>query len=138
MSQVEYLCQTRDGFLWVGSKHEGLFRFDGLGFSSAAGDLHSGKPYPGNKEISAVLAGGDGSLWIGSPNGLWRKSAGQWDHFTTTHGLSHDAVTALHEDRAGVIWIGTSAGLKSPGGPFDSGVSGTRWDSRPRHFGDRG
>ena len=111
VSQVEYLCQTRDGFLWVGSKHEGLFRFDGLGFSSTSGDLHTGKPYPGDKEISAVLAGGDGSLWIGSPKGLWRKSAGQWDHFTTSRGLSHDAITALHEDPAGVVWIGTSAGL---------------------------
>ena len=58
-----------------------------------------------------MLAGGDGSLWIGSPKGLWRKSAGDWEHFTTSRGLSHDAVTALHEDRAGVIWIGTSAGL---------------------------
>jgi ligand-binding sensor domain-containing protein len=109
--QVQFLTQARDGFLWLGAMHEGLFRFDGAAFSAPAGDLHTGPPYPGDRDITAVMAGRDGGLWVGSHRGLWRQAGGRWEHYTTARGLSHDAVTALHEDRDGVLWIGTQAGL---------------------------
>jgi signal transduction histidine kinase/ligand-binding sensor domain-containing protein/ActR/RegA family two-component response regulator len=111
LSQVQFLTQARDGFLWMGARHEGVFRFDGVSFSAPAGDLHTGTPYPGDNDISAVMTGRDGSLWVGSHQGLWKQAGGRWEQYTTAQGLSHDAITALHEDRDGVLWIGTLDGL---------------------------
>jgi signal transduction histidine kinase/ligand-binding sensor domain-containing protein/CheY-like chemotaxis protein len=111
LTQVQFLAQSRDRFLWLGAVHEGLFRFDGVEFSAPAGDLHTGPPYPGDRELTALLAGRDGGLWVGSRRGLWRRAGGRWEHYTTAQGLSDDEVTALHEGRDGVLWIGTRSGL---------------------------
>ncbi|MBK6774805.1 MAG: hypothetical protein IPG74_02770 [Flavobacteriales bacterium] len=35
----------------------------------------------------------------------------RFQHLTTDHGLSDNAITCVYEDRAGFIWIGTERGL---------------------------
>ena len=54
----------------------------------------------------------DGNLWIGTPAGAWRLAADRstLTPFTLPPGASPVAaggVNAIHEDRAGRIWIGT-------------------------------
>src|SRR5262249_26611995 len=39
--------------------------------------------------------------------------AGAWRTYTKADGLPSDDVNCLYEDRSGVMWIGTSAGLAS-------------------------
>jgi signal transduction histidine kinase/ligand-binding sensor domain-containing protein len=53
----------------------------------------------------------DGSLWVGSSQGLSHLHHGRVDRFTAADGLSDDFVHALFEDREGNIWIATSDGL---------------------------
>ena len=74
--------------------------------------------------IRAIAQTQDGYLWLGTYKGLIR-----WDgvraitfDVANTAGLSSDAVYALHEDRAGNLWIGTDDGgvIRHRGGDFRS------------------
>jgi signal transduction histidine kinase/ligand-binding sensor domain-containing protein len=53
----------------------------------------------------------DGSLWVGSLQGLFHLHHGRVDRFAAADRLSDDFVHALFEDREGNVWIGTGDGL---------------------------
>src|SRR5579862_3928502 len=61
-SDITALAQTKDGYLWIGSRL-GLFRFDGLQFASYP--FTSADPKLPSSDISALAADRDGGLWIG-------------------------------------------------------------------------
>jgi ligand-binding sensor domain-containing protein len=104
---VEAICQTRDGYLWLGTQ-EGLVRFDGVRFKVFDRRNTPGLPHTW---ISALFEDRAGNLWIGGRGtGLSRYRAGRFTPFTTREGLPDDRVRALHEDRGGNLWIGTSGG----------------------------
>jgi signal transduction histidine kinase/ligand-binding sensor domain-containing protein/CheY-like chemotaxis protein/HPt (histidine-containing phosphotransfer) domain-containing protein len=88
--------------LWVGTNH-GIFRL--------AGDEFEFVSSPKGPVITALLVDREGSLWAGgSGMGLarWRNDA--WEYFSTSHGLTNDAVIALFEDHDGTLWVGTNSG----------------------------
>jgi len=93
------MAQTSDGYLWLAGSF-GLFRFDGLRFMQwqppNGQSLPSG-PY-------SLLASRDGTLWIGTYDGL-----ASWNgrEFTNRYpGIGKGFVTSLLEDRDGTIWAG--------------------------------
>jgi signal transduction histidine kinase/ligand-binding sensor domain-containing protein len=61
-NDITALAQTTDGYLWIGSRL-GLFRFDGLEFSSYP--FTSADPKLPSSDIYALAADQDGGLWIG-------------------------------------------------------------------------
>jgi len=70
----------------------------------AGGSLIAGIP-------ATVIAGHDGSLWIGTWNaGLYRFRDGLLQNYSQKEGLSPGAASKLHEDSQGSLWIGTSFG----------------------------
>jgi len=102
------ILQTRDGYLWIGTKG-GVARFDGVRFTIF--DDRDKKQLKEN-EIWALVEGDDGSLWIGTyGGGVSRYKNGQFTIYTAKDGLANDFVTALCKDSAGGIWIGTDDGL---------------------------
>jgi signal transduction histidine kinase/ligand-binding sensor domain-containing protein/CheY-like chemotaxis protein len=112
LSQIQTLAQTRDGYLWVGASHEGIYRFDGVRFAAPPSPPHSDKPFEKEEDLSALAAARDGALWVGTSGaGLWRLKDGRWTHFTKRDGLPDNAITALYEDVDNTLWIGTSGGL---------------------------
>ena len=105
-SPVRALCQTHDGYLWVGSD-DGVARFDGLRFVSF-GIQEGIKSGP----VTALCEDSRGTLWIGSAdNGLSSFQNGQVITLTRQNGLPTNSITALAEDSTGRLWIGTEAGL---------------------------
>ena len=54
--------------------------------------------------IFAEAANGD--IWVGSADGLFRLSGGNWSHFTAADGLSHRVVLALAPAKNGDLWVG--------------------------------
>src|SRR5215813_14822548 len=56
-SDITALAQTKDGYLWIGSRL-GLFRFDGLQFSSYP--FTSADPHLPSSDIYALAADNDG------------------------------------------------------------------------------
>ena len=57
------------------------------------------------------LRSSDGSLWLGSQQGLLHLHQGRTDIFKSADGLSADFVLPIFEDREGSIWVGTQEGL---------------------------
>ena len=65
-SSITGLAQTRDGYLWVGTMHGGLARFDGVRFVT----FHPGNTPPLKSiEIHGLTTDAEGTLWIGTAEG---------------------------------------------------------------------
>src|SRR6476619_6152559 len=102
---VQAIAQTPDGYIWIGTQ-EGLARFDGVKF-----DIFDKQNTPALKsnDIRSLLAAHDGALWIATSFGLVRRQNGQFATLTTNEGLPDNNITKVIEDRAGRIWIATTA-----------------------------
>jgi ligand-binding sensor domain-containing protein len=109
---VHVVLQTRDGFLWVGTK-EGLLRFDGRHFTPI--DF-----LPQASPVSAVALeeAPDGALWVGTTGGLARIASGEGNESgQITSSMYHpgtgdaDSIQCLHFSRSGDLYVGTIAGL---------------------------
>ena len=104
---VQAVRQTRDGYLWIATRF-GLGRFDGVSFKHFN---FANTPAMISDNCTALMEDAEGTLWIGTEQGLlcWRQRT--FTRFTTKDGLSHDYVVSLSASRDGGLWIGTRAGL---------------------------
>ena len=107
---VRSVTSDTAGSIWFGSEVGGLRALGALRTSGADRRL---------PEISFPLLRDErGHLWGGTTGGgvvrvrdrVW-AGAGSLDRITPRDGLSGNRILALHEDRAGDIWVGTNAGL---------------------------
>ncbi len=104
---VECLLQTRNGYLWAGTRM-GLARFDGVRFVSFRGEDSLGLA---SETPKALAEDSEGSLWIGTKAGLLRLRTGTFQSFGVQDGLCHDEITSLAMSRRGGLWIGTAGGV---------------------------
>lgn len=95
----------REGNLWTGTEGAGLVQLRRTKFAT----LGSPEGLAGD-EITSVLQGRDGALWIGTPRGLSCLEGGRISTFTRKDGLPDDFIFSLHEDAAGVLWVSTRLG----------------------------
>jgi signal transduction histidine kinase/ligand-binding sensor domain-containing protein len=103
-SGVLSLVQTSEGALLIGTEL-GLLRFDGVQFIP----WHPpGFELP-NKFIGALKSAHDGSLWIGTREGLSHWSENEIKHYAIDGG---PAVDAILQDRKGTLWA-ASIGFQS-------------------------
>jgi ligand-binding sensor domain-containing protein len=90
--------------LWIGTRSDGLARFDGetwTVYNMANSQLQS-------NTIPALAFDAQGELWIGTGDGLGLFDGKNWYVFTTeSTDLPYDAIHALAVDAGGELWIGT-------------------------------
>jgi ligand-binding sensor domain-containing protein/signal transduction histidine kinase len=97
-NNVLSIAQTRDGYLWVGTR-EGLARFDGIRFTPLM--ITRGSPEP---TINALCAANDGSLWIGTEqHGLYCYRGGALAHYETA--LTNNGVVQIKQSGTNEIWV---------------------------------
>src|SRR5579859_540532 len=106
-NSVSAILQTRDGYIWVGTK-QGLARFDGVRFTTF--DARDKNQLP-ESDIKGLVEGDDSSLWIATHGGVSRFKDGQFTVYTTQNGLLSDFTASICKDTEGSIWIGTWTGL---------------------------
>ncbi len=108
-NSVWAVAETPDGYLWVGTQ-EGLVRFDGVRFTIY--DRENTDVFK-SAEVTTLLAGRDGELWVGTRGGgLLRYAGGKFTAFTVKDGLPDDVVVApIVQDASGTVWFATDQGL---------------------------
>jgi len=101
-SEVHDLATSPDGALWVAGG-EALYRLDGAQWTQFQWPDHW---------VDTVAVGPDGIIWAGA-EGLGRldPSAGTWQTLTPADGLVNPQVNAILVTPAGVVWVGTDAGV---------------------------
>ena len=96
------------GGIWCGaSTGEGVFYLgpDDIAFRHI--DLPMVYPF-----ITTLAIDHRGALWVGTLNGLYRRSPdGTTRAYTIADGLPNTSIMALREDHDGGLWVGTRIGL---------------------------
>jgi len=95
------IAQSADGYLWLASEAEGLVRFDGVRFEPVPelAQLHDA----GETRVLCLLAGTDGTLWVGTNWGLARLLDGRWELVAAGREISE--VWGIAEAPDGGIWL---------------------------------
>jgi ligand-binding sensor domain-containing protein len=75
-------------------------------FSKNQGQLPS-------NSVTVLAADPDGSLWIGTPNGLTHYAHGRFRTFTQSDGLPANAVSSPLVDHADALWL-IAGGMLEP------------------------
>ncbi len=97
------LAADSDGYLWA----DGPVRYDGRSWQPLR---IPGETVP--EQTWSMLAGSDGSLWLGrTSGGLRRLRAGAWTWYPPGADIPAGTVSALVEEDARTIWVGTGKGL---------------------------
>ncbi len=105
-NDVRAVCEAPDGRTWIGSDSTKLNIWDGR--QMTAMPLAGLPSYTG---VQAILAGADGSIWVGTTSGLVCITGTKQRLFTTGDGLADNTVFSLAPGADGVVWVGTHDGF---------------------------
>ncbi len=113
------MCQDDNGFIWLASNSNGLYKYDGTELTSFTADESNPNTIVSNR-MECITTGISGNIWIGSfENGLDRFDPGtetftHYQHINADYStICSDSIRAIIESRDGIIWIGTTKGLDS-------------------------
>jgi len=102
-NSVFSLMVSRDGSLWIGTEGGGLLRYE-------AGRFHVFGTRDGLSDgfVRALLEDRQGTIWVGTDNGLLRFADGKFKRVDDVDGRPTIAVHAIAEDHLGRLWVGGS------------------------------
>jgi diguanylate cyclase (GGDEF)-like protein len=101
------LAQDGNGDILAGTFHDGVVRIRG---DRAIATVTMADGLPSN-EVRALLPTRDGTLWIGTKQGVVAYGGRRLTAFGAKDGLPAEFVQALYEDADGAIWVGTASGI---------------------------
>ena len=108
------LYEDREGGIWCGTS-AGESRLFHLGPKDSAFrpvDLLMTDQAVADRTVSAILVDRRGILWVGTPEGLYRRDPdGTRRRYAAAPGLTNSFVMQLLEDHEGRVWVGTRGGL---------------------------
>jgi ligand-binding sensor domain-containing protein/signal transduction histidine kinase len=87
--------------VWAGTENRGLFQLQKGRFEPV-----NDWPAP-DLNVSSIYQSRDGTLWVGTHNGLTKWDGKSWTTLDRRTGLSANSITALAGDKAGALWAGT-------------------------------
>jgi ligand-binding sensor domain-containing protein/signal transduction histidine kinase len=104
--RVRSVFRDRAGALWIGTEGDGVFHAEKgreVQYTKRTGLV--------NDFVRAFLESRDGSVWIGTDEGLTRWRDGTLTNYLEPQGLAYFSIRTLAEDRSGDVWIGTERGV---------------------------
>ncbi|MEE6187117.1 ligand-binding sensor domain-containing protein [Niabella digestorum] len=106
------ITQTPDGTVW-GLTHGLFFYNEKQNLKGEVKVMVDGKNILPTSINSALLVSRDGTIWLGTGNGLININihTKKTYIYTSKHGLPSDIVTAIAEDNYGKLWVTTAAGI---------------------------
>ena len=105
------VVEDSGGTLWVGTNGGGLNVLRSRVRRPGEAAVYAVPDVLLSNVILSLAAGPDGSLWIGTPDGLNRLRGSAIDSFTEADGLPDDFIRSLLVDDDGSVWAGTRHGL---------------------------
>ncbi|MGH9937037.1 MAG: ligand-binding sensor domain-containing protein, partial [Blastocatellia bacterium] len=108
---INTVIERRDGGIWLGAR-QGLFYVDRGGgrVELRAVDIRAPKSR-GPEYIRSILEDRYGTMWIGTPGGLYRRwPDGSVRRYGKGNPLPDENIHDLLEDRRGNLWVGTRFG----------------------------
>jgi PAS domain S-box-containing protein len=105
-SQPKVLLVDRHGALWIGTAGSGLVRY-------YKGEATYFRKQDGlaNDRILSLAESDDGSLWVGTEDGLTQLSDVKFPTYSATEGLAQDSCLSVAASPSGGIWAGTANGV---------------------------
>lgn len=103
-ARVQAISQNADG-LWIGTSA-------GLVLKRSQQEVRfTSQQGLADNNVTCLIPGRNGEMFIGTPNGFSRYDKGEISSFRARDGLSQSTVYTLCEDREGGLWVGTKHGL---------------------------
>ncbi len=93
---VQAMVQTRDGYIWIGTRGGGVATLVGNGVKRFNLGLSANQ-----ENVKAAHEEADGTLWFATTGGLIRLADGKTLAFTIRDGLAEDNVHQVLEDDSG-------------------------------------
>jgi len=116
--EAKALIEGDHGELLMATGMSGPFTGPVIGVTGGLKELVGGKirdyalpGIAGEFRPTRLFRSGDGSLWIGTMQGLLHIHQGRIDGFSVTDGLSGNFIRRIFEDREGNVWVCTENGL---------------------------
>jgi ligand-binding sensor domain-containing protein/two-component sensor histidine kinase len=103
---VHALVGDADGSLWIGYGGGGGIVRIGGGTAVRYAAEHGAPP-----GATAMIRDRHGAIWAAGRRGLFRFVDGRWTAMSAADGYPAVEAFSVYEDRAGRLWVGTSAGL---------------------------
>jgi len=97
------LAAMRDGSIWLGTRERGLFR-------ARQGRLSRAAQQPGKSPIDCLFPAVDGSLWVGTDDGLYLLEVGA-TNLIEVPSLRGLRIFAITQDFDQNVWVGTNHGI---------------------------
>ena len=107
-SQPRALLLDRHGVLWIGTATSGLYRYYKGQFTAL-----TKQDGLASDRILSLAESDDGSLWVGTEDGLSQLSDVKFPILSTKDGLVDDDCLAVAASLQGGIWAGTANGVSS-------------------------
>ena len=102
-ARVVVVLEARDGGLWIGTRHDGLFRYGGSSLESVP---------VSDSSIRDLFEDREGNLWVGTTGGgLNRVQPRAVEVEGAATGLASRLVQSIAEDARGDLWAATQNGL---------------------------
>lgn len=111
---VRSMVQSKDGKVWLSTRHRGISLYDGKSFT----DWTVSTPALRNSSITMLTIDRTGVMWFtpeetdgygetGDDGGLWHYDGKTMTRFGRKEGLQNTSAWCIVEDRAGSLWVGT-------------------------------
>ncbi|MFQ5334783.1 MAG: two-component regulator propeller domain-containing protein, partial [Flavobacteriales bacterium] len=102
--RVLALYEDDQGNIWIGTDGMGLFAYNGSDFIQPANSMQ-------DQVIHAIHKSGDGSMWFGTENGIYRLSDNKISFIESDVEGMNETCWTIKEDRKGELWFGTDYGI---------------------------
>ncbi len=115
-SSVLAIAQDAKGFIWFGTR-SGLNKYDSQSFKIYNNEKNNKKSISSSAYLSAILGLKDGSLLVGTQQGLnkYNEAGDNFDRYAhddqDPNSLSNSKVNCIFQDKNNRVWIGTEHGL---------------------------
>lgn len=109
-STINTLLLRMDSTVWIGGNDGTIAFYKDSSWTMQSISIKS--------NITTLAEDSSGNLWIGTENGVIKKTDEKETVFTVSDGLGDNNVTKLFVDKNNLVWVGTYKGLSY----FDDGI----------------